>query len=410
MKLTTKVLDGFNEPGKVVYDDSTTGLCFRSTKRGQGSWSYRYTLNGKRREKSLGGYPKVSLARAREQVHALAAQVRAGVDPVAERKAAKLAAEGDEASRPMTFAEAARKVHEDLKPGWKNAKHAAQWITTLETYAFPTIGPRPLAAITPADCADALREIWLDKPETASRTRQRMHAVMQWAWAHGHVAANPVAVVDHLLPKQSAKVEHQPATPWRDVPAFVKAHVAGYQRGDSTRAALLLLILTATRSGEVRGATWDEFDLGAKVWTVPAARMKMKESHRVPLSAPALSLIKTLKEQKQHETLVFPSPRGKVLSDMTLTALLRRVNAKSDTPGRVATAHGFRSSFRDWASEHGYARDLAERALAHTIANKVEASYHRTDLLEQRRPLMEAWAAHVLSKMRDEQRAAAQAA
>lgn len=212
---------------------------------------------------------------------------------------------------------------------------------------FPRIGSKPLDAITPADCADVLRPIWLEKAETASRTRQRMHAVMQWAWAHGRITANPVGVVDHILPKQNAKKEHQPAMPWRDVPAFVKKHVAEFKQGEATRAALLFLILTAARSGEVRGATWGEFDLDAGIWTVPSERMKAKAPHRVPLSAAALALVKTLKEQKQHETLVFPSPRGKVLSDMALTALLRRVKAKSDTPGRVATAHGFRSSFRD---------------------------------------------------------------
>lgn len=185
--------------------------------------------------------------------------------------------------------------------------------------------------------------------------------------------------------------------PWQQVPKFVDAHLAELKAGDSTRAALLFLILTATRSGEVRGAIWDEFDLHAGIWNIPAARMKAKEPHRVPLSKHALLLVKAIKERQLHDTLVFPSPREKVLSDMTLTALLRRVKAESDTLGRFATAHGFRSSFRDWASEHGYARDLAERALAHTVANKVEAAYHRTDLLEQRRPLMEAWAQHVYS-------------
>jgi len=183
--------------------------------------------------------------------------------------------------------------------------------------------------------------------------------------------------------------------PWRDVPAFVKRHVAEFKQGEATRAALLFLILTAARSGEVRGATWDEFDLKAGVWTIPGERMKAKEQHRVPLSSAALELVKRLKEQKLHETLAFPSPRQKVLSDMVLTSFLRRVKAPSDTPRRVATAHGFRSSFRDWASEHGYARDLAERALAHTIANKTEAAYHRSDLMEQRRPMMQKWAAHV---------------
>jgi len=203
-------------------------------------------------------------------------------------------------------------------------------------------------------------------------------------------------VVDHILPKQGAKKEHQPATPWRDVPAFAKAQLRDIEPTDNTRAALLFLILTAACSGEVRGATWAEFDLDAGIWTVPGERMKAKVPHRVPLSSAALDIVKALKKQKPHETLVFPSPRGKVLSDMTLTALLRRVKAKSDTPGRVATAHGFRSSFRDWASENGYARDLAERALAHTVSNKVEAAYYRTDLLEQRRPMMESWARHVL--------------
>src|SRR3954451_12877270 len=224
-----------------------------------------------------------------------------------------------------------------------------------------------------------------------------MHAVVQWAWAHGHITANPVSVVDHILPKQNAKNEHQPAMPWRDLPAFVKKHVAEFKQGEATRAALLFLILTAARSGEVRGAVWDEFDLKAGVWTIPGERMKAKEPHRVPLSLPALALVKTLKDQKLHETLVFPSPRAKVVSDMVLTSFLRRVQAQSDRPGRVATAHGFRSSFRDWASENGYARDLAERALSHTVANKTEAAYHRSDLLEQRRPMMQAWARHVLS-------------
>lgn len=403
-KLTAKFLEGLDQPGKVVYDEITTGLAFRSTGRGKGSWSFRYMLAGKRREKSLGGWPKVSLPRAREAAQDLAKLVRAGIDPVeAKREAERTAAE---AANALTFEKAARQVHADLKPGFKNAKHTAQWISTLEAYVFPTLGAKALETITPKDCADALRSIWLEKPETASRTRQRMQSVMQWAWAHGHVAANPVVVVDHLLPKQSAKVEHQPAMPWRDVPTFVKAQMIDLPPGDSARAALLLLILTATRSGEVRGATWDEFDLAMQVWTIPAERMKMREPHRVPLSTQAIALLKALKTTGQHETLVFPSPRKKILSDMTLTALLRRTKAKSDTLERVATAHGFRSSFRDWASEHGYARDLAERALAHAVANAVEAAYHRTDLLEGRRPLMQSWADHVFSKVPGEQHVA----
>jgi integrase len=358
-------------------------------------WTLRYTspITGKRRDAGLGTFPETSIAEAREKALAMRKLIDNGEDPIDQRNREREAAAV--AAAALTFEKAARQVHTELKPGWKNEKHAAQWISTLETYVFPKLGSRKLDAISPGDCADVLRSIWLTKSETASRTRQRMHAVMQWAWAHGHITANPLSVVDHLLPKQSAKPEHQPAIPWREVPKFVTAHLTEHKPGDSTRAALLFLILTAARSGEVRGATWDELDLHAGVWNIPAARMKAKEPHRVPLSAKALTLVKTLKRTQLHDTLVFPSPQEKVLSDMTLTALLRRVKAESDTPGRFATAHGFRSSFRDWASEHGYARDLAERALAHTVANKVEAAYHRTDLLEQRRPLMEAWSRHV---------------
>ncbi|MCT7325049.1 tyrosine-type recombinase/integrase [Ralstonia mojiangensis] len=392
--LTDKQARALKPDDKPVFDGKVTGLLLTPTKSGC-KWTLRFTspATGKRRDAGLGTYPETSIAEARDKALAMRKLIDNGEDPIDKRNRDREAA--TVAAAALTFEKAARQVHEDLKLGWKNEKHAAQWISTLETYVFPKLGNRKLDAISPADCADVLRPIWLTKAETASRTRQRMHAVMQWAWAHGHITANPVSVVDHILPKQSAKPEHQPAMPWQHVPKFVGTHLLEHEPGDSTRAALLFLILTATRSGEVRGATWDEIDLHARVWNIPAARMKANEPHRVPLSERALALIQTLKQSELHDTLVFPSPREKVLSDMTLTALLRRVNAESNTPDRVATAHGFRSSFRDWASENGYARDLAERALAHTVANKVEAAYHRTDLLEQRRPLMEAWAQHV---------------
>lgn len=394
--LTDKLVRALKPNSKPVFDGKVTGLLLTPTKSGC-KWTLRFTspVSGKRRDAGLGTYPETSIAEAREKALAMRKAIDNGADPIDQRNREREAVAV--AAAALTFEKAARQVHEELRPGWKNSKHAAQWISTLETYVFPKIGAKKLDAVTPADCADVLRPIWLMKAETASRTRQRMHAVMQWAWAHGHITANPVTVIDHILPKQSNKPEHQPAMPWRIIPEFVKAHLAKLEPGDSTRAALLLLILTSTRSGEVRGAIWEEFDLTKNVWTIPASRMKAKEPHRVPLSKAAMALLKTLKGQQLHETLVFPSPREKVLSDMTLTALLRRVKAESDTPSRFATAHGFRSSFRDWASEHGYARDLAERALAHTVANKVEAAYHRTDLLEQRRPLMEAWAGHVYS-------------
>ncbi|WP_246118898.1 tyrosine-type recombinase/integrase [Cupriavidus campinensis] len=396
--LTDKQARALKPNDKPVFDGKVTGLLLTPAKSGC-KWTLRFTspTTGKRRDAGLGTYPETSIAEAREKALAMRKLIDNGEDPIDQRNREREAAAVVAAA--LTFEKAARQVHEELKPSWKNKKHAAQWISTLETYVFPKIGARKLDAITPADCADALRPIWLSKAETAGRTRQRMHAVMQWAWAHGHIAANPLTVIDHILPKQSGKKTHQPAMPWRQVPTFVSQHLKEIDAGDSTRMALLFLILTATRSGEIRGATWAEFDLRNRVWSIPADRMKAAEMHRVPLSENAVSLLERIKERQLHDTLVFPSPREKILSDMTLTAFLRRAKAESDTPGRFATAHGFRSSFRDWASEHGYARDLAERALAHTVANKVEAAYHRTDLLEQRRPLMESWANHVYASV-----------
>lgn len=398
MALTDRQARALKPGSKAIFDGKVAGLMLAPTHIGA-KWILRFTspITRKRRDAGLGTYPETSIAEAREKAFAMRKIIDAGNDPIdtrnLERKAASVAAAA------LTFEKAAREVHGELSPGWRNAKHSAQWIQTLETYVFPIIGAKKLDAITPADCADALRPIWLSKPETASRTRQRMHVVMQWAWAHGHINANPVAVVDHVLPRQTAKSAHQPAMPWVKLPAFVVEHLKEGGPVYGSRAALLFLILTAARSGEVRGAMWSEFDMENCIWAIPPDRMKTKEAHRVPLSRRTLALVQAIKESGLHDTLVFPSPRGKVMSDMTFTKFLRDIKAPSDTPGRVATAHGFRSTFRDWASEHGYARDLAERALAHTVANQVEAAYHRTDLVEQRRPMMEAWDLHVLGKL-----------
>lgn len=342
----------------------------------------------------MGSYPEVGIAEAAKRATAMREQLTHGKDPLEEK--GKLASQPKESKVP-TFQEAAERLHTDLLPGWKNAKHGQQWINTLTEYAFPTLGAKSLAEIQPRDIADALRPIWLKKAETASRVKQRIHAVMAWGWAHGHCQSNPVDVVDHLLPLQPAKAvrtQHQPAMPWQDIPAFVTKHLKKREQHDVTRSMLEFVILTACRSGEARGAVWAEIDANNAIWTIPATRMKAKLPHRVPLTPRAIEILKN--QQGQHENLIFPSIRDQVeLSDMVLTAFLRRVKAHSDTPGRVATAHGFRSSFRDWCSENGYSRDLAERALAHTVSNKVEAAYHRTDLLELRRPMMEAWAAFI---------------
>lgn len=374
-----------------------TGLILIPAKtKGHGKWVLRYVspVTGKRRNAGLGGYPEIGIADVGKLATAMREQIAAGSDPLEIKK--------EVASIPQvpSFENAATTVHTELLPGWKNKKHGQQWINTLTEYAFPIIGALPLNEIQPRHIADVLRPIWLTKAETAGRLKQRLHAVMAWGWAHGHCASNPVDVVNHLLPQQpgkSVRTEHQPAMPWRDIPQFIAEHLHKRDPQDQTRPMLQLLILTAVRSGEVRGMSWSEVELETGVWTIPAGRMKAKQPHRIPLSDQVVQILN--KQRGMHEVLVFPSPRDQViLSDMVLTAFLRRVEAGSDTPGRVATAHGFRSSFRDWCSEHGYARDLAERALAHTVGNKVEAAYHRTDLLEQRRPMMQAWADFCASK------------
>lgn len=381
--------------GAPLAHGGVTGLTLHPSPsgKGQGKWVLRYVspVTGKRRNAGLGSYPEISIAEAAQRARVMREQIAHGQDP--------LDVKVTEATKPRMpqLREAAEILHKELTPGWKNAKHAQQWINTLTEYAFPLIGAMPLDQIQPRHIADVLRPIWLDKPETAGRVKQRLHAVIAWGWAHGYCRSNPVDVVGHLLPLQPGKTvrtQHQPAMPWQGIPSFVTRHL--HLPHDVTIAALKFLILTAARSGEVRGAMWSEFDLKAAIWTLPAERMKAKQAHRIPLSKQALRLLK--RQHGLHEALVFPSIRDqKELSDMTLTAFLRRVKAVSDVANRTATAHGFRSSFRDWCSEKGYSRDLAERALAHAVQNKVEAAYHRTDLLEQRRSMMQAWADFVAS-------------
>jgi integrase len=366
--------------------------------RGRGKWTLRFVSpeTGKRRDMGLGAYPEVGIVAARARAAEARQAIAGGKDPIAHRDALRAAAAAS--TEALTFERAARQVHQDRRDGWKNAKHADQWINTLRDYVFPAIGARPVASLSVADFADVLRPIWLEKAETASRVKQRCHAVMKWCMARGLVQGNPLDVVDHLLPPQPGKRErttHQPSMPWRGIPNFVQLRLRGGAT-NVTRALLEFVILTAARSGEAREATWDEIDLETMVWTVPAARMKAKTTHRVPLSARAVEILQAQRKSLPDTTLVFPAPRGGVLSDMVLTKFLRDYNAPSSERGRVATAHGFRSSFRDWASESGYPRDLAERAIAHTIANQAEAAYHRTDLLDQRRGMMEAWSRFVV--------------
>ncbi|CAL6702599.1 MULTISPECIES: tyrosine-type recombinase/integrase [Enterobacterales] len=381
---------------KPISHGGVTGLTLHpSSTKGRGKWVLRYVspVTQKRRNAGLGSYPEIGIAEAAKLAQTMREQLSAGDDPLELKKA-----ETTKIVIP-TFEEAARKVHTELLPGWRNKKHARQWISTLEQHVFPAMGTVPLDAITPANVADVLRPSWMTIPETAGRVKQRIHKVMQWAWAHGFCSANPVDVVDHLLPQQvsaSIRTEHQPAMPWKVIPLYIASRVYTEDRYNVTRGLLLFVILTACRSGEARAMEWCEIDFKRQIWTIPPGRMKGGVRHRVPLSTQALELLEQMRGL--HETLVFPSPRKQtVLSDMVLTSFLRKTKAISDTQGRFAVAHGFRSSFRDWCSEQHYPHDLAERALAHTIRNKSEAAYHRTDLLNERRPMMQAWGDYVMS-------------
>ena len=381
---------------KPISHGGVTGLTLHpSSTKGRGKWVLRYVspVTQKRRNAGLGSYPEIGIAEAAKLAQTMREQLSAGDDPLELKKA-----ETTKIVIP-TFEEAARKVHTELLPGWRNKKHARQWISTLEQHVFPAMGTVPLDAITPANVADVLRPSWMTIPETSGRVKQRIHKVMQWAWAHGFCSANPVDVVDHLLPQQvsaSIRTEHQPAMPWKVIPLYIASRVYTEDRYNVTRGLLLFVVLTACRSGEARAMEWNEIDFKRKIWTIPPGRMKGGLRHRVPLSTQALELLEQMRGL--HENLVFPSPRKQtVLSDMVLTSFLRKTKAISDTQGRFAVAHGFRSSFRDWCSEQRYPHDLAERALAHTIRNKSEAAYHRTDLLNERRPMMQAWGDYVMS-------------
>ena len=372
--LTATSVKAAGKPGR--YGDGD-GLFLLVGKGGAKSWMVRVQKDGRRRDIGLGSASKVPLKLARERAQSVREQIESGIDPVAERcKAAGI----------PTFREAAKLVHAEHKASWKNPKHRAQWLSTLEAYAFPSFGDRSVAQVDAAAVRDALSAIWLEKPETARRLRQRIRTVIDWAVAKGYRdMALAMPVIDKALPKQRAKVRHHAALPYDDLPAFM---VELRKRESMGRWALEAAILTAARSGEVRLAEWSEFDMEAATWTIPAERMKAGREHVVPLSAPALALFERMKAHKREDSnYVFcGTKRGKPLSDMTLTKALRDM-------GLDVTAHGFRSTFRDWVAEKtSYHADLAEAALAHVVSDKTVAAYQRGTMLEKRRLLMDAWA------------------
>ena len=369
------------------------GLCLCVSSTGARSWIARVNVDGKRREMGLGGFPEVSLASAREKARTARSDATMGLDPVAQRKEARSARQALKATQ-KTFADCAKAYIEAHSDAWRNAKHRAQWPATFETYVYPTMGTVLVGEVTQANVMAVLQPIWKTKTQTATRLRGRIEQVLAWATAAGYRQGDNCArwngLLDQLLPAPGkvSKVRHHPAVPVAAIPTFLAA--VRLHHGVSPQA-LEFVLLTAARSGEVRGATWNEIDLEAAVWTVPGERMKAGKEHRVPLSAQAVALL-ARQPRIEGTDLVFAAPRGGLLSDMALTALTRRMEFK-DAEGSVCVPHGLRSSFKDWCFEHTeFHRDLAEQALAHKLESKVEAAYRRGDALERRRALMQAWA------------------
>lgn len=384
------------------------GLYLQLTPNDAKTWILRMRIGELRRDIGLGGFPTVTLAQAREKARDTRAKVEAGIDPVEERKAnrAKLA---EAQRRGMLFKDAVDKALGVKLEAFKNEKHRKQWRATLDTYALPQLGKMAVQDIAVQDVLRVLQPIWAEKTETASRLRGRIEAVLSWATVAGHRSGdNPArwgGNLKELLPAAAAVAvtDNQPALALGDAPAWF-ADLQG-REGFGARA-LEFAALTAARSGEVRGAVWDEIDLEAAIWTIPAARMKMKREHRVPLTPLAVALLKAL-PRLDGTALVFPAARGGQLSDMTLSATMRRMQeaAKQKAGGpddasyldprnkRPAVPHGLRSTFRDWAAEKTqYPGDMAEVALAHRISSAVEAAYRRGDMVEKRRRMMTDWA------------------
>lgn len=363
------------------------GLALQVTESGARSWILRAQVGKKRRDMGLGGFPDVALAQAREEARAARTKIRAGVDPVEEARSARSALIAAQLSM-LTFQQAAEAYIDAHKAAWKNEKHQKQWASTLEGYVYPKIGSVLVRDVDLPQVLAVLEPIWKTKTETASRLRGRVESVLDWATARGYrEGLNPArwrGHLDKLLPRPSkvAKVEHHSALPVSELGSFMVA--LRRQVGLGARA-LEFAILTAARSGEVRGATWGEIDLEAAVWTIPAARMKASREHRVPLPPAAVMLLQALPRHAETQ-LVFVGSKGGPLSDMTLSAVVRRM-------GAPCVPHGFRSTFRDWAAERtSYPSEMAEMALAHTINNKVEAAYRRGDMFEKRRRMMADWA------------------
>lgn len=367
------------------------GLYLQISKEGTRSWIFRYQRDGKVHDMGLGSALVIGLADARDFAMECRRLLARGIDPIEERQR-KRREKVVEAASALTFEHCARDLIEAKRPSWRSEKHAGQWLSTLQAYAFPHFGALPVASIDTSLVLKALTPIWNTKTDTAVRVRERIEAVLDAAKARGaRDGENPARWKGHLeallpSPSKVKKVRHQPALPYTEIAAFMEL----LRRQQSTAAlAMELLILTATRTSETINARWQELDLAAGVWTIPADRIKAGKEHQIPLSEPAKGLLNKLHSFRRGE-FVFPGQRqGKPLSNMALLKLLERMGFDH------ITTHGFRSTFRDWAAEQtNFPREVAEMALAHAIENKVEAAYRRGGLFEKRAKLMAAWAAH----------------
>lgn len=378
--LTAQFVRNIKVPGK--YFDGH-GLYLRVEKNETKFWVQRIMIKRKRTEIGLGSAELVSLADVRAIALENYSLARAGGDPLNKKK---------EEQSVLTFSEAAQQVFELYKPTWKNAKHAQQFISTLQTYAFPKIGKIKVGDITPADVLRVVSPIWTKKHETARRLHQRISTVFKWTIAKGWRQDNPAENIGQALPKLSKVKQHRKALPYDEVAACIDA-VKNSKAGVTTKLAFEFLVFSASRSGEVRGALWSEIDFDKAIWEIPAERMKMKRPHRVPLTPPMVDILKKAKHFESESQLVFPALlRQKPLSDGTLSKLVKELGFNVDI-------HGFRTSFRTWAQEKtNFPREVAEMALAHNVGNAVEQAYARSDLFDKRRRLMEVWAAFIGGK------------
>lgn len=399
MGLTVKRVARAKKPGR--YGDGN-GLYLQVTGTGVKSWLLRYERDGRERFMGLGPLHTISLDAARKKAKQAREQLHDGIDPIEARKAERTKRRMADAKM-LTFFEAAQAYFDQHGAEWRNAKHTAQFLSTLKQYVFPHLGNLPVGEIDTGLVLKVLEQkvaeergypagrFWDARRETASRVRQRIERVLDWATVRGYRKGdNPARWEGHLkeaLPNRAvAKVEHHPALPYRDLPAFMAEL---HQREGVAAQALEFTVLTAARTGEVIGAHWDEIDLDAGVWTIPATRMKAKAEHRVPLSPRAIELLNGLYRERGNEFLFIGTQSGAGLSNMAMSAVLHRMGRDD------ITVHGFRSTFRDWAAETtAFPNHVVEMALAHKIGDKVEAAYRRGDLFDKRRKLMVTWATY----------------